>query len=473
VFYLEAFKSIKPYKEVSSPLRRPIEPSTKWRRYSYQIEEGKDFFSDEARYFLLAFRPTRGDSFEQTLWIDGVAVSEIPAAGQPLLDPRQLEHELLNHRLKPGANLQIFVDAKKRIGPTTGRASGVSFHRIAGWGRHPYDEDGNPVLEPELVRAVAEMRLPMTRFYGVGDHRFPAEEAIDKIAAVCRECRIPQEWVVLELEPHTADRRFDPASWAAAVKHSVEAGYAFRLWEVGNEPYTRKATAFEDPAEYARHVQAVSKAVRAVQPEAQIGIGVYTSSQPWGTYLLKEAAGSYDFVVGHYYDSTNPYTDGLEQVTLAANYKMLNHVLRVNATIAHFNRNSQAYQLDTEWGLSSAARPGDETPARNWRNSNIVGTLHRAVRMIYYAREGMLRGASGWEMFARPHQVTFAFLTRDHPEKRFMLYWLYYHFNRHCGPLALDVTGTAPWHVAVETPEASGPVTPALVTLSADGREMY
>jgi hypothetical protein len=239
------------------------------------------------------------------------------------------------------------------------------------------------------------------------------------------------------------------------------------------KPYTRKATAFEDPAEYARHVEAVSRAVRAIQPRAQIGIGIYTSSQPWGTYLLEEAAGSYDFVVGHYYDSMNPYTNDLEQVALAANYRMLTHILRVNATIDHFNPGRRAYQLDTEWGLSGAAKASDDTPARYWRNSNIVGTLHRAVRMIYYARQGMLHGASGWEMFARPHQVTFAFLTRDHPDRRFMLYWLYYYFNRHCGPSALDVTGTAPWHVTAETPEASGPITPALVTLSDDGREMY
>jgi hypothetical protein len=473
VFYLEAFKRLRPYEDVSSPLRRPIEPSTTWRRYSFQIDEGVDFFADEARYLLLAFRPTQGDSFEQTLWIDGVAVSEVPSTGESLFDPRLLKHEPLNHRLKPGEDLRIVVDATKCVGPSTRQAGGVSFHRIAGWGRHPYDKDGNPVLEPELIRAVAEMRLPMTRFYGVGDHRFSVEEAIDKIAHVCRSCRISQQWVVLELEPHTADRRFDPASWAAAVKYSVERGYAFRFWEVCNEPYTRKATAFEDPAEYARHVHAVSEAVRAVQHDAQIGIGIYTSSQPWGTYVLKEAAGAYDFVVGHYYASTNPYTNDLQQVTLAANYKMLNHVLRVNATIAHFNPNSQVYQLDTEWGLSGAAKPGDETPKRYWRNANIVGTLHRAVRMIYYAREGMLRGASGWEMFARPHQVTFAFLTRDHPNKRFMLYWLYYYFNRHCANLALDVTGTAPWLESVETPEASGPVTPALVTLSESGHELY
>ena len=56
---LEAFRTISPYKDVFSPLRRSIEPSTEWRYYQFQIDEGKDFFADEARYLLLAFRPTQ------------------------------------------------------------------------------------------------------------------------------------------------------------------------------------------------------------------------------------------------------------------------------------------------------------------------------------------------------------------------------------------------------------------------------
>jgi hypothetical protein len=31
------------------------------------------------------------------------------------------------------------------------------------------------------------------------------------------------------------------------------------------------------------------------------------------------------------------------------------------------------------------------------RNANISGMMHRAVRLIHYLREGMLRGASSWE----------------------------------------------------------------------------
>jgi len=60
----------------------------------------------------------------------------------------------------------------------------------------------------------------------------------------------------------------------------------------------------------------------------------------------------------------------------------------------------------------------------------------------------------------------------SYPDKRFVLYWFYYYFNRHCGDLALDVTGTAPWHDSVDGPETSGPVTPALVTLNETGCEM-
>ena len=36
------------------------------------------------------------------------------------------------------------------------------------------------------------------------------------------------------------------------------------------------------------------------------------------------------------------------------------------------------------------------------RNGNVVGLVHRAVRMIYYTREGMLKGASSWETLGGP-----------------------------------------------------------------------
>ncbi len=472
VFYLEAFSSVNPYKSVASPLRRPIEPTSNWRHYHFQVDEGKDFVADQSRFFLLAFRPTRSDGVAQTLWIDGVSVTEVPSTAESLPTLRDIAYPPLNHRLRPGPSLSFEVDAERPLGPVTRQAAGISFHRIAGWGRHPHDDAGNRVLEPELIRAIADLRLPMTRFYGVGDHEFSVEVAIDKIVEVCRECGIPQQWTVLELEPHTADRSFGTEFYRRAVTHSIKKGYRFRYWEICNEPYTRKSTAFENPDQYVQHVKEISKTIRSVQSDGQVGIGIYSKSQPWGTYVLKEAAGHYDFVVGHYYDGTSPYTHKVQDIALGSNYAMLDHVLNVNAMIASFNPGKAVYQLDTEWGQSGAAKGDNSTASRYWRNANIVGTLHRAVRLIYYVREGMLRGASGWEMFAREKNVTFGHLTRDAPDSRYLLYWLYFHFNRHCGDVVLDLNGTAPWYDEAGE-ESAGPFTPVLASLGQDGREMY
>jgi hypothetical protein len=101
--------------------------------------------------------------------------------------------------------------------------------------------------------------------------------------------------------------------------------------------------------------------------------------------------------------------------------------------------------------------------------------MHRTVRLIYYAREGMLRGASGWEMFCRLKGAGYGILTRDAPEQALLLYWLYYHFNRHVGDWALDLDGTAPYHSPAGGAAAgpAGPLTPVLATLDADGKTMY
>ena len=98
--------------------------------------------------------------------------------------------------------------------------------------------------------------------------------------------------------------------------------------------------------------------------------------------------------------------------------------------------------------------------------------LHRAVRLIYYVREGMLRGASSWEMFSRLKRPGFGVLSRDAPDKGLCIYWLYYYMNRHVGKWALATDGTAPYHTPKEK-RFAGPLTPVLATLSADGRAIY
>ncbi len=423
---------------------RSLAPSKQWRQMRFEFHEGVDFLADDIGGLLAAFRPTRIKDAEQTLWIDEVVVREVPGTRQRLVDPKTLDHPPLDHRLAPGERLEVRVDAAVKLRPVAREVAGVTFHSMAGFLRHPYSEEtGQYVLEPKLERAIRDARLSMTRFYAVIDEPWPLEETLDKISAFMETCGIPKEWTVLELETQGAQRRLSPEIWARAARHNVEKSLGFRFWEISNEPHTRKATAFDDPDDYVEHLIACSKAIRAVQPDARIGIAVATNTQGWCNYLLKQTAGHYDFVVGHYY--AHPAGASLPEVALTTNIQLFERILDVNALIDLYNPETEAYQLDTEWAIRGLAVEGE--PDSAWRNSNIFATMHRAVRLIYYAREGMMRAAGAWQIFRRAHEgrkPDFTFLTRDFPDKAFMNYWLYYYFNRHVGEYVLDIEGTAP-----------------------------
>jgi alpha-L-arabinofuranosidase len=67
-------------------------------------------------------------------------------------------------------------------------------------------------------------------------------------------------------------------------------------------------------------------------------------------------------------------------------------------------------------------------------------------------------------------------LSQDVPDQRFLLYWLYYYFNRHVGARVLAINGTAPYYAPpMDNPLGflPGPLTPALATISADGNSVY
>jgi hypothetical protein len=149
---------------------------------------------------------------------------------------------------------------------------------------------------------------------------------------------------------------------------------------------------------------------------------------------------------------------------------MLDRVLRIKALIRALNPDHEVYQLDTEWGMHSSNPEGQRADYVD-RNANLWGMLHRAVRLIYYAREGMLRGASSWQMLSRTGGQGFGVLFPDAPEQRSLLYWLYYYFNRHIGDHVLDIHGTAPWHEATDADGSTlaGPYTPAVATVMDDG----
>jgi hypothetical protein len=482
VFGFEAYESIRPFVDAPAPGRYSFEVGTEWKRFTYQVDEGWDFFSDQSRYLLLTFVPAR-ETERRTLWIDDVVVTEQPSARQGrLVDESRLKVAPVPHRLKSGRSLELRVDASKRVRRATRDAGGISFHRVAGWTRQPYDREGRYTLLPEMEAAIREMRLPMTRFYAVGDEPFGLEGAIDRVAEVCRRVGVPLDHVVLELEEQGATTSLAPEVWARGAGYARRKGYPFRYWEVANEPYVHRpgvASAFAEPNDYAAHVKAVAAAIHEVQPQAQIGLAINSGSLRWGSYLLRQAAGAYDFVVGHYYGFGDVNRLRPEATVLTQNYRMLDRIQRVNALIAAYNPGRDVYQYDTEWGFHSSG-PNGERADNVDRNANIIGTLHRAVRLIYYVREGLLRGASSWEMFCRLDAQGFGVLSQQAPDQRSLIYWLYYYLNRHVGDWVLEMEGSAPYYTpaAGDDPngragEFAGPITPAVATLSQDGRKLY
>jgi hypothetical protein len=162
---------------------------------------------------------------------------------------------------------------------------------------------------------------------------------------------------------------------------------------------------------------------------------------------------------------------------LAANYKTLYGVLGNQKLLDTYNPDRRITQYDTEWTHHT---PGPSGGGLNNRQGNIYGTLHCAVRMIYYAREALMEGAGAWELFTPDNRVM-GFISSTDPDRRTMRYWLYYYFVRHLGDEALAIEGTAPWHTAMQpgggtykgTREFQGPATPVLVTRDKTGRHVY
>lgn len=473
LFQVQGFGSIEPLADYSSPLTRNIQVGTEWQKFTFQVAESLDFFADAARYLMLAFSAvaTGSNEAERTLWIDDVVVEEKPSPipGFTLLNPATVEYNKVQHRLTAGNALNITVDAKRRLRPTVRAASAVSWHRVQGYMNLPYDRQGQYKLTPELEASIRAMHLPHTRFYGLGDEPFSLEDTLDKAAHTLERTGIPQDGTVLELEEQGAQRRLAPEVWARGVQHSLNQGYKFRHWEVANEPWIHRGdreVAFPTPEDYIAHVKDVGAAIHKVQPKALIGIGVEPKDLRWGNQLIKQATGHYDFVAGHWYSFIDPIKNPFEMVTAGENYRILDQMSRFNALLKAYNPGRDVYQYDTEWSLHSSAA-GSVLSTR--QNGNIVGAMHRAVRLIYYLREDIVRGASAWEMFSGLGSWNSLGVLSPDSDKKTMLYWTHRTFNEHLGDWVLDMQGTTPYYQPnPSTNGLAGPLTPAIVMLSRD-----
>jgi len=476
---LFGYKSLSPFTEAQSPPAEYFTVTREWQSCRLSARAGLDFFPDECKKLQLFIDAAADRGEERTLWVDDIQIAE-EADPHPanLVNDATLKLPPLEHWLMPGKTLSITVDPEKTIGPATAEAGGVSFHRVAGYSGVPYDAEGKFTLAPAMEEAVREMRLPMTRFYALADEKFRVEEALDRVVDICRRVNVPQDRCVLEFERQSAGAVIAPEVWARGIRYSLEKGYGFHHWEICNEPYSSlwgEGAAFPTPEIFIEHFKKVSHAVREADPKAQIGLDIHPTDLRWGNYLLSALAGEYDFVAPHYYCHAPVRKLPFEEIVLTENFRLLNRARQIDALIHAYNPDRPVDQYDTEWGLLSDG-PNGNSSEKEIRNANIVGTLHRAVRLIYYARGGFLRGASGWSIFSEPDEPGCAFLSPQVPEQRFLLYWLQYEFNRRVGKTALKTEGTAPWHDAADKDdraELSGPLTPVLATLSADRREIY
>ncbi len=237
LFGFYAYENLKTFIDAPSPGFFPITIDRQWERYTFKIKEGLDFFADRSPFLLLTIKATTDFHEEKTLWIDEVSVMEEDyPQGMRLVDERMLPHESLQHRLQPGQSLSFTVDIENRLRAVNHMISGISLHRVAGYTGHPFNAQGQYTLSSALEQAIRDLRLPMTRFYGLGDEPFSLENAIDKAAEVCRRVGISPAQTILEFEPQNARYKLAPETWGQGVSHSVQKRYGFRYWEVANEP---------------------------------------------------------------------------------------------------------------------------------------------------------------------------------------------------------------------------------------------
>jgi len=475
VLHVGAYKDIKPMVQGSSILKTSFAPDENWKKFSYSFNEGKDMFAENARYMYVGFfikpRNDNNISTDKTLWVDDVSlVEEDSTPGTTsLINPATADVPPLPLCLKKGDNVNINIDASKITGDTCQKAGGISVSNLGRWAGTPYSKTGEYNFNPVLEKGVRELKLPFTRYYAMIEKEVfsTIENSIDAAASFQDKTGIPKETTIICLEPWHARTDFSPETWAKAVRHSLKKGYRFRYWEVGNEVYFPE-TMYKNPQQYIKHVKEVSKAIREVQPDAQIGMSINSSDIQWANLVMKEAAGYYDFVCPHLYGGFGKNDPSkFEQTVIENNHRKLDEAREINYLLKAYNPDRKTYIYDTEWGMHSSADDGGRADCQP-RNGNIFGTIYRAIRLLYYARENLVYGASAWNLHGK--EPGFSMLNVAKPNSTTMLYWLYYYFNRNVGEKAIGMTGTTPYY---ENKDTSLPLVPAMATISKDGNTLY
>lgn len=478
-----SYRQLKPMEAGPQVATADFDLTTEWREYSLSFTAGLDFLIGDARHIYFAFFPAVGPEslkLDKTLWLDDVSLTA-DAAGPELaglVDPASLDITPVPLRMKPGPALELTVKTKKKLRPVTTTVGGSSISGLARWGG-PFSAQGDYTLASGAEAAVREMRLPLTRLYGLVDGEpFPmVETALDKAAWLLEKLEIPSDTSMIELEDVFANSKLPPADWGRAAAHSVKQGLGFRHWEVGNEIYVGlfgigHGKAFPTPDSYVEHAVAVSKAIKEAQPDARVGISIYDGMPRWGNYVLHRARGHYDFVCPHFYGFSKVAQKTFEEIVIADNHARVADAQKLNALLAAYNPDRDVCIYDSEWGMHSSSPAGGQ-PWTEPKNANILGTVYRAIRMLYYVREGLVGGASGWVLFSSSGNPGFLTVATDKPDERSMLFWLHHFFNTSLGADVVDIAGTGPFFTGKDGKGPPlAPLTPALATLSADGQTL-
>jgi len=405
--------------------------------------------------------------------------------------------EQVRQRLQKGDAFHVVVDAGQVVRPAEHRVLGVSFFQQ--WNYMPiYDRDsGEWILSEESTEAIRSLRLPFSRLYWMDQSRpgrpsWDLKGSIDRAAEMCRRFGIEEEEFVLEPELQRHSNEMSPEKWVEAVLYAQSKGYKFRYWEICNEPWGLGGPG-DDPwtAEgYVAHVKAVYQAVKAARPDLKVGcsagvgpFNVFGGSQTHDP-ILANAAGYYDFIAPHFYCHLKELDlVPFERITFEGNAWILNsYVMKTRELLQQYNPGKQIEILDTEWGMHGYNRGDDVRADDSNRNSNIAGTLHRTIRMIYYLNEGLVDGAGQWCILSPADRPGFSIVSYN-DSRQFLLYYLNYYLGRHVGDEVLDVSGTCPYyeksgvaadyHWLTETYDVSLPKAPVLATKSADGKHVY
>lgn len=405
--------------------------------------------------------------------------------------------EHVRQRLQKGDAFRVAVNAGRVVRPANHRVLGVSFFQL--WDYLPiYDRtSGDWILRESAAKAIESLHLPFSRLYWMDRNRrgMPAWDlrgSIDRAAELCRRFGIPEQDFVLELEAQQSSLAMSPQAYAEAVRYSLSKGYKFRYWEICNEPYGM-GNPDDDPWTldgYVAHVKEVYPAIKAVQPDARVGVSagltafnVFGATQTYDP-VIDKAAGYYDFIAPHFYCHLKDLDQiPFERITFEGNAWELNsYVMKTRALLEKYNPGRKVEILDTEWGMHGYNRGDDARADDSNRNGNIAGTLHRAIRIIYYLNEGLVDAAGQWCILTPVNRPGFAIVTIN-DDREFLLYYLNYYLGRYLGDEVVDVSGTCPYYEKSNVAsdyrytgavyDVSLPKAPTLVTRSKDGKRLY